>query len=106
MGGDLCHARHFFSSCCGEGWRLSTKSGPVLDITGKLQGLHDDHDASNESISKVAEANKLDSVFVCLAHDIALEGIIPLFPDLLNGWRERGDKQRSDLRAKELGPAK
>ena len=99
MGGDVCHARHFFSPCCGSGWDIGTTYGP-----GPTTSMHAKPSEARDSISKVALAHGMQNVFVAIAHDPALEGIIPEFPLRLNGWRERGDKANTEARGATLEP--
>ena len=101
MGGDVCHARHFFSSCCGHGWDIGTTYGPVPTTS-----MHGQPDLARNSIGMVALSHQLDNVFVAIAHDPASEGIMPEFPKLVNRWRERGDKEAVEKKGQTLQPRK
>lgn len=101
MGGDVCHARHFFSSCCGHGWDVGTTYGP-----GPTTSMHGKPSTARDSIGKVALAHRLDNVFVAIAHDPALEGIMPEWPRLVNGWRARGNKEACERKGRTLQPQK
>ena len=95
LGGDTCHARQLFCPGCSAGWDIAT---------GKGGSMHRDHPNARHSISLIDKANQLDNCFVLIAHDPALEGIIPEIPNLLNGWRDRGDKHKCEEKGRTLPP--
>jgi hypothetical protein len=43
-----------------------------------------------DTVGKIQELDASDDIFVVLAHDLTLQDRIPLFPETLNGWKERG----------------
>jgi glyoxylase-like metal-dependent hydrolase (beta-lactamase superfamily II) len=51
--------------------------------------LFPDHDAAMDTVRKIQEVDAADNVFVLIAHDLSLRERIPLFPETINGWRER-----------------
>jgi len=117
MGGDTCHHPgmlrpnpgihdHFpcpgslFSSGVSQEYFLQQdesvtdlKSRPLLQL-GALG--YEDHETANKSIATLGGVfDSHPDVFVLLAHDQSLGDIIELFPASLNGWRERGWKERA-----------
>ena len=77
FGGDCCHHRALL-----DGIRpISTTCGP----TGP-SGFHKDSSTASETIDKIRELEATGSVFVALAHDHILDGVIPVYPHSLNGW--------------------
>jgi glyoxylase-like metal-dependent hydrolase (beta-lactamase superfamily II) len=48
------------------------------------------HATTLESVDKIQELDASDHVLVILAHDRSIRNTIPLFPQTINGWKERG----------------
>ncbi|KAL2163810.1 hypothetical protein VTH06DRAFT_5869 [Thermothelomyces fergusii] len=80
------------SVCPGELLAGLTKTGRADDAFFDVAGgpIFQDHAAAMDTVGKIRELDASDDVFVVLAHDVTLRGRIPLFPETLNGWRERG----------------
>lgn len=51
--------------------------------------LFPDHDVALDTVNKIQELDSSDEIFVLIAHDLSLRDRIPLFPETINGWRER-----------------
>ena len=81
MGGDCCHDRKLFASC---GYSISTSNGP-----GGAAGMHSDVVAATSTVDKIKQLNKDSNVLVVLAHDRYCEGVLPLIPNTLNGWKQK-----------------
>ncbi|OAP54387.1 hypothetical protein AYL99_11488 [Fonsecaea erecta] len=80
MGGDCCHHRSIL-----VGSRpMSVTSGPM----GRC--FHSDPKVAGETLEKIRQVEKSDSVFVALAHDSFLVGTMPQYPQSLNGWSQSG----------------
>ena len=81
MGGDCCHDRKLFASM---GYTISTSNGP-----GGAAGMHSDVIAAKSTIEKIKILNMDSNVLVVLAHDRHCEGVLPLIPNRLNGWKQK-----------------
>lgn len=80
------------SVCPGELLAGLTKTGhPDESFFDVAEGIiFKDHPAAMDTVSKIKELDASDDVFVVLAHDLTLRDRIPLFPEKLNDWRDRG----------------
>jgi glyoxylase-like metal-dependent hydrolase (beta-lactamase superfamily II) len=47
-----------------------------------------------ETIEKAKEADAQDDVFFIFAHDYTIQGVVDFFPQSVNGWKEKGWKQK------------
>ncbi len=54
------------------------------------EGFFHDVEESRKTLTKVQKADATDDVFVVLAHDDSLLGIVDFFPKEANAWREKG----------------
>lgn len=59
----------------------------------KRYALVYDEPALRDSVRKDEELDAHDNVFTLIAHDWTLKGVIPEWPQALNGWREEGWKE-------------
>lgn len=91
MGGDCCHHRSLFT---GEA-EIGVGFGP----TG-LPSMHLDLDIARKTIQRVGELGREENILVCLAHDAFLHPPLELFPDTVNGWRERDVKAKIEAERK------
>lgn len=57
--------------------------------------LVDDAAVATETIKGAQAADARDDVFMILAHDMTIEGIIELFPQSANEWKKKGWKKES-----------
>jgi glyoxylase-like metal-dependent hydrolase (beta-lactamase superfamily II) len=92
MGGDCCHHR-----------ALLTGARPVSVTVGPngTRSFHKYPETAISTIEKVRELEREGCVLVALAHDAVLEGLMPEYPEALNGWRESGWKKEVDDVVKE-----
>ncbi|KIX06194.1 uncharacterized protein Z518_04168 [Rhinocladiella mackenziei CBS 650.93] len=86
MGGDCCHHRDLLDN---PKRKISVDVGP-----NGQPGFHQDASKARATISKSQALHWNESVYVVLAHDAQIDGIIPLYPQTLNGWRENGMKSK------------
>jgi glyoxylase-like metal-dependent hydrolase (beta-lactamase superfamily II) len=87
MGGDCCHHRSLLA-----GIRpMSVTVGP-----SKTPSFHRYPDVAKSTIHKVRLLEKQGSVLVALAHDARLDGVMPLYPGSLNGWKDSDWKKTLD----------
>ncbi|KII92268.1 hypothetical protein PLICRDRAFT_102470 [Plicaturopsis crispa FD-325 SS-3] len=119
LGGDVCHhpgqlrptsTLHTVVPCPGELLSITlppdyfdepvdlhARTHPLLCFPkpGTGDTVHEDPPRAAESIGKLAaHFDAQPNVFVVVAHDVSLEGIIDLFPASLNAWKENGWKER------------
>ena len=87
FGGDCCHHRALL---CGTR-PISVTCGP----TGPA-GFHKDPKLAQTTFDKIRELEDTGDCFVALAHDHVLDGVVPLYPQSLNGWESStwGEKFR------------
>ncbi|KAL2167187.1 hypothetical protein VTG60DRAFT_1599 [Thermothelomyces hinnuleus] len=80
------------SVCPGELLAGLTKTGrPDETFFDVAEGpIFKDHGAAMDTVGKIQELDASDDVFVVMAHDLTLRDRIPLFPEELNDWKERG----------------
>lgn len=64
---------------------------PFFDIT---PGVPHDIDEARKSIRGMEQFDAHENIFVVIAHDESLLGLMEIFPKSLNGWGETGLKQR------------
>jgi len=86
MGGDCCHHRDLLDDPRRD---ISVDVGP-----NGQPGFHKDPKRARESIRKLELLHSNASVFVALAHDAQIDGIVPVYPKSLNGWFKIGLKKR------------
>lgn len=55
----------------------------------------DDAAVATETIKGAQAADARDDVFMILAHDMTIEGIVELFPQSANEWKQKGWKKES-----------
>lgn len=78
MGGDCCHHRDLLS-----GKRpVSVTVGP-----NGTKSFHKDPQTAIKTMGLVRTLESDGRVFVALAHDATLEKGMPLYPEMLNGWK-------------------
>lgn len=87
MGGDCCHHR---SLLCGSR-PLGVSAGP-----GGGPGFHRYPDVAKGTIQQVRALEQEGSVLIALAHDSRLDGLMPVYPEVLNGWRSSKWKRTLD----------
>lgn len=77
--------------CPGDLLAGLTKTGRADETFFDVAGgpVFVDHDAAMETVHKIHELDASDEVFVVIAHDLTLRDRIPLFPERLNGWKQR-----------------
>ncbi|KAJ9615635.1 hypothetical protein H2200_001710 [Cladophialophora chaetospira] len=92
MGGDCCHHRNLLEDPSRE---ISMDVGP-----NGQPGFHKDPADARATIGKTQALHANESVFVALAHDAQIDGIVPFYPQVLNGWRANGLK--SNVRSQVL----
>ncbi|KAJ1334950.1 N-acyl homoserine lactone hydrolase [Microdochium nivale] len=63
---------------------------PVTD-----EGWHDDAVVAKDSIAKLAEADAYDNIFLVMAHDMTLGGVIDLYPKPANAWMVKHWKEQT-----------
>jgi glyoxylase-like metal-dependent hydrolase (beta-lactamase superfamily II) len=86
MGGDCCHHRELLEDHSRE---ISVDVGP-----NGQPGFHKDPTSARQTIGKTRSLHSNESVFVALAHDAQIDGIMPVYPQRLNGWRASGLKAK------------
>ena len=84
MGGDCCHHRRLLTDNNAE---ISFTCGPA-----GMPGFHADLPAAKVTIDRVKQLDRDDKVLVVLAHDNTIGADMPLYPQVLNGWKDRGSK--------------
>ncbi|OAA58263.1 Beta-lactamase-like protein [Cordyceps fumosorosea ARSEF 2679] len=76
-----------------------TRCKPFYDVSRSPHGAYEFGDLAQESVDKVKILDAQENVFVCLAHDGALMAVLPLYNDdvnaTINGWKERGYKEKT-----------
>lgn len=77
-----------------DGFDLTSRKEPLLALPSG-PSAYEDRETSIVSQAKLAKLDASPDVFVVLAHDGSLDGILELFPESLNGWKEKGWKERS-----------
>jgi glyoxylase-like metal-dependent hydrolase (beta-lactamase superfamily II) len=83
MGGDCCHHPCFLHS--------DNQRDISIDVGPNGQpGFHKFPHAARDSISRAGRLAKFENILYILAHDASLEGVIPLYPAKLNGWKSAG----------------
>jgi glyoxylase-like metal-dependent hydrolase (beta-lactamase superfamily II) len=93
MGGDCCHHRALL-----VGARpVSVTVGP-----GGAAGFHTDPQTAILTIEKANILRRGGDVLIALAHDAILEGVMPLYPEKLNGWKGSQWKQHLDKMVKQM----
>lgn len=58
------------------------------------QSAYHDREVSLDTLQKLARLDAHPDVFLLLAHDASLDGIIELFPENVNGWKAQGLKEK------------
>lgn len=93
MGGDCCHHR-----------ALLVGARPVSTTVGPngTKSFHRDPQTAISTIEKVRELERDGSVLIALAHDAILEGRMPLYPNVINGWKGSDWKSEVDLAVKSM----
>ncbi|OJJ66093.1 hypothetical protein ASPBRDRAFT_138723 [Aspergillus brasiliensis CBS 101740] len=86
MGGDCCHHRDLLEDPRKD---ISLTPGPGLPT-----GFHSEPQVARRTIGKTRELHEMPEVLVVLAHDAKLEGVLPVYPEEVNGWRAKGLKTR------------
>ncbi|KAK4145215.1 beta-lactamase-like protein [Dichotomopilus funicola] len=78
--------------CPGELLASLTKTGqPDRSFFDVAKGPYFlDHEQSMDTVGKLQELDASDEVFIVIAHDHTLRDRMPLFPEKVNDWRERG----------------
>jgi glyoxylase-like metal-dependent hydrolase (beta-lactamase superfamily II) len=84
MGGDCCHHRNLLED---PSRQISVDVGP-----NGQPGFHKDPASAKITIRKTQALHLDPSIFVALAHDAQIDGVVPLYPEALNGWRTLGLK--------------
>ncbi|KAJ9602620.1 hypothetical protein H2200_012813 [Cladophialophora chaetospira] len=87
MGGDCCHHRS-----------LLTGTRPMSITVGpsKTPSFHRYPEKAQGTIGKIRELEKHSPVLVALAHDATLDGLMPLYPTAVNGWKVSEWKKKLD----------
>jgi glyoxylase-like metal-dependent hydrolase (beta-lactamase superfamily II) len=98
MGGDCCHHRALLDDPRRD---ISIDIGP-----NGQPGFHKDPEKARETIRKLQSLHSNVSVFVALAHDAQIDGIVPLYPKSLNGWFKNGLKRQVREKPLTLGEVK
>ncbi|KIY01375.1 uncharacterized protein Z520_02927 [Fonsecaea multimorphosa CBS 102226] len=94
-GGDCCHHRSLLM-----GRRpMSVTVGP-----NGTKSFHKDPETAKRTIERVRDLDNDESFLVALPHDATLDGIMPLYPEKLNGWRNSQWKKDLDTRIATLFP--
>ena len=94
-GGDCCHHRALL-----HGSRpLSVTFGP-----NGTKSFHRDPQAALKTIERIRKIDRNKHFLIALPHDATLDGLMPLYPKKLNGFRESEWKKRLDERIAELYP--
>lgn len=92
MGGDCCHHRGLLDD---PNRQISVDVGP-----NGQPGFHKDPVLARSTIRKTQALHSSPFIFVALAHDASIDGIVPLYPEKLNGWKATGLK--SNVRSEVL----
>jgi hypothetical protein len=73
-----------------------SNSEPYLRITTSADGKSIAYNLKDaeESIEKLAKFDACDDVFVMIAHDKTLIGVVETFPQIANEWQKKGWKQK------------
>lgn len=98
MGGDCCHHRNLLEDASRD---ISVDVGP-----NGQPGFHKDPESARRTIRKTQALHSSSEVFVALAHDAQVDGIIPLYPEKINGWRRAGLKTKVRTKVLTLGEIK
>ncbi len=68
-----------------------------------------DPELATETIGRVTRMHQEENCCVLLAHEEGVDEILPVYPERLNGWREKGWKEEKEQgfkrRLKETGYA-
>lgn len=81
---------------------MSSRTRPLLHPKATNYADLEQSKASIETLAENFDAHP--DIFVVLAHDTSLEGVIDLFPGSLNDWQEKGWKERVMWSFLEEGP--
>ena len=95
LGGDCCHHRKILSG----DEEVGNSAGPH----GRTS-MHTDLAIAKETIAKARRLEEREDVLVCLTHDWFLEPSLEPLRAKLNGWRERGLKEKIRQYARDTAP--
>ncbi|KAJ6137346.1 hypothetical protein N7471_003832 [Penicillium samsonianum] len=77
---------------------LVGRTAPWYKMAGEFPTAYHDIHESRASVSKMQALDQNDDILVCLAHDAILLDVMPIFNEDpkkdINGWRERGLKDK------------
>ncbi|KAK2029120.1 metallo-beta-lactamase superfamily protein [Colletotrichum zoysiae] len=74
-----------------EAWTARPSTAPFFEVNAPGP-IFPDGPSSLASVGKIQELDALDNVLVVMAHDLSLQGVLPLFPEKVNGWAQSGIK--------------
>ncbi|KIK54090.1 hypothetical protein GYMLUDRAFT_88239 [Collybiopsis luxurians FD-317 M1] len=101
LGGDVCHHPgqlrpnlHIQRNIPYSGDILIDLSQPILTVPGQ-PSAYGDKPTALATLEKIQLLDAHPDIFVILAHDSTLEGIINLFPETVNNWKEFGWKHKA-----------
>ncbi|OQE02901.1 hypothetical protein PENVUL_c037G08097 [Penicillium vulpinum] len=77
---------------------LAGRTTPWYKMASEFPTAYHDIDEARTSVSKMQALDQNDDILVCLAHDAVLLDVMPIFNvspnEDINGWRERGLKDK------------
>ncbi|KAK7026514.1 hypothetical protein VNI00_015594 [Paramarasmius palmivorus] len=82
-----------YFSTGGSQFDLAKRTTPLLSVPSG-QSFYTDRETSIQSIKVLSELDADPNIFVAIAHDITLLGIVDLFPATLDAWKEKGWKEQ------------
>ena len=95
MGGDCCHHRSLL---------LGKRPMSVTIGPNGTKSFHRDPEMAKSTIEKIKELDREGSVLVALPHDAMLEGLMPLYPQKVNGWGKSTWKKELDAKIAKAYP--
>jgi glyoxylase-like metal-dependent hydrolase (beta-lactamase superfamily II) len=95
LGGDCCHHRALLM----DRRPMSVTVGP-----NGTSSFHSNPEVATKTIAKVRHLDDDANVFVALPHDASLMDILPLFPEVMNGWSHSEWKLALDKKVTSLYP--
>ena len=84
----------YFGSPGDSEFDLQKQDTPLLSIPQPPSG-YEDRETSIESQKTLSVLDAHRDIFVVLTHDATLMGVMDLFPETLNEWKEKGWKEKT-----------
>ncbi|KAK7022881.1 hypothetical protein VNI00_016868 [Paramarasmius palmivorus] len=82
-----------YFSTGGSQFDLTKQDTPLLSVPSG-HSSYADRETAIQSIKALSELDADPNILVAIAHDVALLGVVDLFPKTLNAWKEKGWKEQ------------